>query len=274
MIGVPKFLILRFAPGAAGNMLAGFLQCSPEVAHWDPTQQLQKPNNSWAHYFQQVFTSDLSRWVYNEPSAQLQWGTRKIFSAKYPRGNDISLKTFLELEQSQCTLYYHQQKKSNRYLPIFWHKQIMPEYFQNSRSLIIKIDNSSLRWFDHAVFYKHYNIISTCRNRVRVELLENRPEIVPDQFRTQVDFMKEWPSFREFVREKIYQNPYRAQYRLPESMTSWNIPTMTVSLSALLDNKQIYQEYCNICHFFQITQSLCEKELTSLHAYWKNLHAF
>lgn len=268
-------MILRFAPGAAGNMLASILQCSPEVAHWSADQQCQKPNNAWTDYFRQVFTPDINRWVYYEPCGQLQWGTRKIFSAKYPRGNKISLEDFLELEQSQCNSYYHQQKQANRYLPIFWHKEIMPEYFKNSRSLIIQLDDASLRWFDRAVYHKHYKIISTRDdNKVRVQLLENRPEIVPDKFQTQVDFEKEWPSFRKFIQEKIYQNPYRAQYRLPHVMSSWNIPSMTVPLSALLDHEQIYHQYCGICDFFDISVCLSKKECESLHAYWRGLHAF
>jgi hypothetical protein len=274
MVDIAKFLIIRFPPGAAGNMLASILQCSPEVAHWNQLQQNLKPNNDWTDYFQKVFTSEISQWLYHEPIGQLRWGTREIFSAKHPRGDNLSIDEFLHQEQVYCNEYYHEQKKAGRYLPIFWHKETMPIFFQNSRSLIIKLDQPSLRWFDHAVFFKHYKIVENNSEGVRVRLLENRPEIVPSTFLSQNQFEQRWPSFRSFVREKIWKNPHRKQYQHTKSNTNWPIPSLTINLSCLLDQKLFGQEYFKICNFLEITPSLCENKINELHTYWRNLHEF
>jgi hypothetical protein len=270
----PKFLVVRFAPGAAGNMITSLLQCSPEVAHWDPGQQYQKPKNNWIDYFKKVFPTQINTWLYHEPVGQLHWGTREIFSAKYPRGNDIGLDQYLDLEKIHCTDYYHEQKNAGRYLPIFWHKKFMPEYFNNSKSLIIKLDDHCLRWFDHAVYKKHYEIISSSEKEVNVRLLQNRAEVVPKSFHGTVEFTKTWPSFKEFVKQMIYNNPYRAQYRSLEQIGTWNIPSVSVNLSSLLDKDKIYDSYCTICEFLQISKSLSRSELQLLHTYWRGLHAF
>lgn len=273
MIGnLPKFLIIRFAPGAAGNMLASFLQCSPEVAHWNEHQQLLKPNNNWLEYFQHVFPNNVNRWLYHEPVGQLNWGTREIFSAKYPRGNNLSAEEFLKLENIHCNDYYHKQKKIGRWLPVFWHKEIMPEYFQHGRSLTVKIDPASVRWFDHAVYQKHHQIIDN-NHSIKVRLLEHRPEIVPKNFRDDAQFEQTWDSFRQFVKERIVDNPFRKQYQQPDLMPAWQIKGTVINLSDLLIVDNFYQTYIKICQHFEITPILKKDEVTSLHSYWRNLHA-
>lgn len=273
MTGAPKFFVVRFAPGSAGNMISSLLQCSPEIAHWNPRQQRLKPHNSWIDYFKKVFPTDPHKWVYHEPVGQLFWGTREIFSAKYPRGNDIDIPRYLELEQQHCTEYYHEQKNADRYLPIFWHKKFMPEYFARSRSLVIKLDSSCLRWYDHAVYNKHYLITESTKKHIKVRSLQNRPEVIPKTFHDPVDFETIWPNFRTFVREVIYQNPYRAQYQHMDQIGHWSIPTHVVNLSALLDKGKIYGTYCDICDFLQVSRSLSRSQLALLHNYWRDLHA-
>lgn len=273
MTSLPKFLILRFAPGAAGNMISSLLQCSPEVAHWSPEEQRKKPNNNWLEYFQRAFPKQLDKWVYHEPVGQLNWGTREIFSAKYPRGNDISTKDFFTLEKVHCNHYYHQQKKLGSYLPIFWHKTDMPEYFTNGKAIIVKIDKESLRWFDRAVYHKHYKIKKLDKQGIQVQCLEHRPEIVPKRFRNMVQFEQRWPSFRSFVAETIFDNPYRALYQTPELFAAWPIPTLTIKLTQLLDPNQIFTCYQDICGFLNISASLSAREISLLHSYWRNLHA-
>lgn len=274
MINLPKYLIIRFAPGAAGNMLSSLLQCSPEVAHWDESQQKIKPKNQWLNYFQQVFPTDIDKWLYHEPIGRLKWGTRDIFSAKYPRGNELSVTEFLKLEQIHCNKYYHQQKSIGNYLPVFWHKECLPAYFENSFAILIRIDSGSLRWFDHAVYHKHHKIVQANRDGVLVQLLENRPDIVIKQFKYNAEFEKRWPTFRNFVRERISKNPFRSQYQHPESMPRWHIPDLMVNLSELLCKDKILNVYSKTCDFLKITPVLSESELTLLHGYWIDLHNF
>jgi hypothetical protein len=269
-----KFLILRFAPGAAGNLVSSILQCSPEVAHWDPTQELQKSNNNWLDYFKKIFPTDISQWIYHEPIGQLNWGTREIFSAKYERGNNLTQTEFENLEIIHCTKYYHEQKKLDRYLPIFWHKEHMPSYFANSRAITVHLDSKSLRWFDHAVYKKHYRIIKNTSDCITVQRLENRPEIVIKQFQGQVEFESQWPSFRSFVKECILENPFRLQYSQTERMPLWPIPCQTISLSNILTTSTFYACYLNLCQFLEITPVLSIQSLSEIHSYWRQIHEF
>jgi hypothetical protein len=270
---LPKFLIVRFAPGAAGNMISSLLQCSPEVAHWSEEQQNKKPCHDWMEYFTQVFPKDINKWLYHEPIGKLQWGTRNIFSAKYERGNSLTVEKFLELEEKLCTPYYHQQKLEQKYLPIFWHKKFMPAYFANSRSIIIHLDRKSVRWFDHAVYHKHHQIVESTKDYINVRLLENRPEIIVKGFQQQVEYEKRWPNFRQFVKERIIDNPWRLQYQHTYNIPAWSIPTSKVNLSDLLDNDTISSCYQSICEFLEIS-AILEQQVKSLHSYWKGLHAF
>lgn len=271
---LPKYLVIRFAPGAAGNMLSSLLQCSPEVAHWDQSQQETKPKNQWLDYFQQVFPTEIDKWMYHEPIGRLQWGTRNIFSAKYPRGNDLSVTEFLKLEQIHCNVYYHQQKSMRKYLPVFWHKPNLPSYFENSRAILIRLDSSSRRWFDHAVYHKHHKIVRAGKDGVSIQLLENRPDIVIKQFKHNAEFEKTWPTFRSFVQERIVDNPFRSQYQHPESMPEWPIPNLMVDLSELLCKQKILSVYRRACDFLKITPILSADELKLLHGYWIDLHSF
>lgn len=254
-------------------MLISLLQCSPEIAHWDPKCQAQKPQVNWLEYFQEVFPVEVHRWVYHEPISRLAWGTREIFSAKYPRGDDLTAEEFLDLEENVCNKWYHANKNAGRYLPIFWHKKNMPKYFANSKSVIIRLDRKSLRWYDHAVYHKHHQVIHRDATKITVRLLENRPEVVLPQFRKAVDFERSWPTFREFVRERILDNAFRHLYCNINSIPPWPIPTTSVDLSDLLDRDRIVKCYHFLCEQLAVTPVLNDSKIHSLHSHWRNLHA-
>jgi hypothetical protein len=272
---LPKFLVIRFAPGAAGNMLTSMIQCSPEVAHWDEQQESIKPNNNWLAYFESCFPREINKWLYYEPIGQLNWGTRNIFSAKYPRGNNFTVDEFLEQEKIYCNQYYHQQKNQKKYLPVFWHKEIMPEYFINSKSICIELDQPALRWYNHAVYKKHYRIINLSRDkRCTVEILQNRPQIVLPQYRGQVEYTKTFDSFRQFVNQCIVQNPFQMMFRQANQLPAWPIDNLQLTLSTLLDTEKFLKKYFEICEFLEITPVLTKSVFSQMHNYWKNLHEF
>lgn len=227
----------------------------------------------WLSYFHQAFPRDTSQWLYHEPIGQLNWGTRKIFSAKYARGDDLDIQRFLQLEQEHCDQFYHEHRQQDRYLPVFWHKSNMPCYFARSKSIVIRIDPASLRWYDHAVYHKHHSILAQDRDGVLVRLLENRPEVVIPEFKNAVDFERRWPSFRAFVEERILGNPFRYQYRHTESMPAWSIPSVQIDLSDLLDKTRIGYVYHQLCGALEITPVLDNPALVQLHGYWRDLHA-
>ena len=271
---LPKFLIIRFAPGAGGNFLSSILQCSQSVAHWSESQELQKPYNNWLAYFTSVFPQKLDEWIYKEPISQLNWGTRKIFSQKYQRGNNLTVDEFLQQEVTYCNEYYHYQKQKKVWLPIFWHKNHMPEYFKNSKTVTIHLDQRSIRWYDHCVYYKHHHVFKQDQYGIHVKLLENRPEFVLQEFKNSVEYEKIYPTVKSFVTERITNNEFRNIFKNVNNIESWSIPNINITLTDVLVVDTFYKVYQSLCDQFDINDPLSLDTITLLHQYWRKLHAW
>jgi len=271
---LPKFLIIRFAPGAAGNFVSSILQCSQSIAHWSQQQELQKPNNNWLEYFINVFPQKLDEWIYKEPIGQLNWGTRRIFSQKYQRGNNLTVEEFLQQEATYCNEYYHCQKQKELWLPIFWHKNHMPEYFKNSTTVTIHLDQPSLRWYDHCVYYKHHQIFKQDSAGIHVRLLENRPDFVLPEFKNTAEYEKIYPTFKLFVQDRILNNEFKNIFKDNNNIKSWSIPNIDLNLTDVLDVDKFYKIYQIICYQLSINDQLPVDTFSILHQYWRKLHAW
>jgi len=271
---LPKFFVVRFAPGAAGNFVSSIVQCSREVAHWSQEQQIKKPNNDWLTYFQSVYQPDFKIWLFKEPLSQLDWGIKDIFSSKYPRGNNLTVEEFLQQEKQKCNAYYHDQKAKDVYLPVFWNKTHVPVYFKNSVSVTILLDEKSMRWYDHCVYYKHHQIVDVCNKEVTVKLMENHPSKVLPAFADQNEYEKVYPSFKSFVKDRIVDNPFRNTFRNHTLMNQWTLKNVNINLSDVLDAVRFYKAYTAICDTLGIQDRLSEEVVVMLHTHWRGLHAF
>jgi hypothetical protein len=268
-MNLPKFLIFRFAPGAAGNFVSSMLQCSPEVAHMSSEEQSNKPNNNWIQYFKKVFHNDLANWTHKEPSSVYSWGTKNIFSQKFNRGNKLSVKQFERLENQHCTDAYHDAKQKKLYIPIFWHKNHMPVYFANSATVTIDIDNKfAQRWFHRARYNKHYNV-SRNKHGVQVDIMENRPNYQVAGFTN--PNAKQFSTLHQFVREEITNDVFRQNFISLQNITSWNIPNVNIKLSDILTDKFVNQ-YHRICGFYNLTPIRDTIEVIKLQEHWANCH--
>jgi hypothetical protein len=266
---LPKFLIFRFAPGAAGNFVSSILQCSPEVAHLDPDQQADKPNNNWIAYFGTVFQNDLARWTSYEPSSVYNWGTKNIFSQKFDRGNTLSIEEFAKLEDL-CTTEYHSAKAQDLFIPIFWHKNYMPEYFINSVSVTIDIDNKfAQRWFHRARYNKHFNV-SANQDGVQADIMENRQHYQVPGFDNPTSI--QYANLFEFVRKEIIEDKFRLNFINLQNVQSWSIPNITIKLSEILDTKFV-NRYHDICGKYNITPIRDTFDVIQLQKHWLDCHA-
>jgi hypothetical protein len=268
-MNLPKFLIFRFAPGAAGNFVSSMLQCSPEVAHMSSEEQSNKPNNNWIQYFKKVFHNDLANWTHKEPSSVYSWGTKNIFSQKFNRGNKLSVKQFERLENQHCTDAYHDAKQKKLYIPIFWHKNHMPVYFANSITVTIDIDTKFAgRWFNRARYKKHYNAKYN-HSGITVDIMENRPNYQVAGFTN--PSAKQFSTLYQFVREEIINDVFRQNFTNLQNVTSWNIPNVHLNLSHILTDK-FANQYHRICGFYNLTPIRNTIEVIQLQEHWLNCH--
>ena len=269
MSDLPKFLIFRFAPGAAGNFVSSILQCSPEVAHMSPGREHSKPNVDWISYFKSVFNNDLANWTHNEPSSIYNWGTKNIFSQKFDRGNKLTTQEFLNLEKIHCTGHYRYAKSQQLYIPIFWHKNYMPKYFANSVSVTIDINNKfAQRWFHRARYCKHYNV-SKQNGKIVTKIMENRPDYQVGGFDNPTT--KQFNSLRQFVQNEIIDDPFRTNFLNCQNVQRWNIPNIDINLSSILTDKFI-NDYHRICGFYNLTPIRDTIVAMELHQHWLGCH--
>jgi len=271
---LPKFLVIRFAPGSGANFLVSVLQCSDEVGHWIEQYENNKSSALWIDYFKSVFTNDLSSWLEKEPISIMNLGTREIFSAKYPRGNDLSISEFINLEQKFCSKHYFDLVEKNLFVPIYWHKTHLPTYFQNATFIDIMLDNKSIKWYDKSVYYKNFTIKQVNPDRsLEIYRNEHRPTIVPSVFTGHNEYLKTYKSFRNFVQTEIIDNPWKAQYLDQNCLESYNLPRFRLVLSDLLEFDAFERMYQQLCLFLKI-KPIDQQLLHTLHHHWRTCHVY
>lgn len=270
---LPKFLVVRFAPGAGANFLCSLLQCSDGIGHLDPKLENNKDEQDWLFYFRDVFVNDLKQWVYHEPLSLQSFGTRDIFSASYPRGNDVSAFQFQELERKYCSEYYWQLRQLDRYITVFWHKNHIPDFFQRVTYINIMLDHNSLRWFDRAHYHKHFQV-KRHANGVRVTNLEHRPSAAPVTWQGKNDYITEYTNFVTFAREKIYGNPWRHRYQDTGYLSTHchDRPEYTLYLGDILNFDRLWPCYQDLCALLEV-QPRPQTLIEDLHRHWISCHA-
>lgn len=271
---LPRFLVIRFPPGGGGNFLASLLQCSHEVGHWNADIESNKSSADWEQYFEQSFSKDLRTWLWKEPIALNQLNTRNIFSAWYDRGNELTVQEFLNLEKEHCSPLYQDLKAQNKLIVIFWHKDVFPSFFQRACFVNIMLDNSSLGWYDRSWYYKHHSIeykngqYTVYRNR-------HRKDIQPKNTSYKNFDSATYNTFFEFVKQEIYNNPWRGRYLTPGFLdkSSGNRPQYTMHLSDLLEFDKLQHQYIKLCTWLNIT-AMDETLLQKLFYIWRNRHDY
>jgi len=273
---LPKFLVIRFAPGGAGNFLASLLQCSHGIGHWVEELEHSKPTVDWLTYFKNVFVPDLSQWLVNEPVGKQDLGTREIFSAMYNRGNNFTIDEFAEQEQQHCSNFYFELKNKQDYIPIFWHKNYFPAYFANATFINIMLDQASIRWFDRSYYKKHYAIDQlNLDGSLVVRYERHRPSIVPKTFSGQNQYKNYHPSFINFARTEIFGNIWRKRYVGQDYLANSTNgqPNFTLALSDLLNLDQLTPTYFALCNFLNI-DPMPGTQLTELFLHWRQCHDY
>jgi len=153
LVQQPKFLLVQYAPGAAGKFLASLLMSSKSLSHFDPMVEKNKTKDACVRYIETHFSWDLENWVRNEPKHADAWNLHFI-SSKFARGDELSLKQFYSMSEIHATDHFVQSVNQNKIIPNIWHKTNTPEYFKNSLFVTVIIDENSLKWYHRALWYK------------------------------------------------------------------------------------------------------------------------
>ncbi len=130
-----KFLIIRYAPGAAGKILICLLGCHPEIASWNNSNL---SNHNWAKI---VFKKDFENWLNREPKNP--WNMQQYVSATYSRGDDIDE---LPIDFSE------------KWIPITWHKNYLGKFIKKYHTINIIINKSGARWYHRSRWKKHFKV--------------------------------------------------------------------------------------------------------------------
>lgn len=263
----PKFIVVRFAPGAAGKFLSTLLMGSNDVAHYDPNVTTLEEKIA---YFKASFPPDLSQWLLTEPSDKATWGTTFI-SNKHERGNNLSMQEFIDLAATHCTPLYHKAVNDDKYIVVVWHKNVIPEYFANSKIITIAIDDNSKKWFHRALWYKHFEKVGN-----KIHLKTNDPKCIKKEIR---DILASFnvpayveESFCSFVKNNVIKSDLTLLFsnviKLQEVKND-----VIIQLSSLL-----YEEHCvaTVRHIASVLKiaPIDEIYIRESFRYWRNLHDF
>lgn len=273
MMDYPKFLVIRFPVGGAGNFVASCLQCSMGVGHWNSVLEHEKPNVDWLDYFKKVFQPEYETWFEREPSIKYTLGVKEIYSAYYPRGNDLSDAEFFEAEK-KCSEHYHDLRSKDNYIPVFWMKAFFPRYYNNATFIDLMLDEPCLRWYDRSHYRKHYKL-EWDKGRLKVYNNRHMPGTTPKSFTGTNQFVTYHDTFFGFARKEIYDNPHRRLFRKKDLFDdcSGKRPRHVMTLSDVLDSERFLNNYKQICDMIEV-DPISDKELVSLHKHWIGCHDF
>jgi hypothetical protein len=262
----PKFLIIRFPPGAAGRFLGTMLMGSKDVAHFNENANTTEEK---LNYLEQCFKKDLSQWLKHEPSDKMAWGIDFV-SNKYPRGDDLTVEQFTTLTQEKCTEWYHKCVTNNKRITIFWHKNYIPNFYKGE-CISILIDKKSTRWYHRSRWFKHYGMKDE-----KIHLKENDPNChrypinqLVAKFNNPI-FSNE--NFRKFVKENVINSQETKPFYLNNSLFPVD-NDIQINLSELLEEDQ----------FLSLINMLSEKmHLSKIDTdylirgfrYWRSIHAY
>lgn len=238
-----KFLLVRFAPGAAGKMLITCLGTHPEIASWNTTN---KSDLAWA---KECYTGNFDAWLDSEP--QTPWQIKKFISAIYPRGDDLESIPI---------------KFPNLWIPIVWQKNYPAKFMKTYQVVNILLDKTSMRWYHKSRWRKQFSI-DQVDDKVVVTQHRHRPTYQVGNFNNV--YKLEVTNLRKFIKDNVINYYVKHQFlRVEDQIAGTNI-----FLSELLNEQGLEKSLRRIGNDLRLKEFNWE-EAKLIWQYWKKLHNY
>ena len=211
-------IFVRYAPGACGTFLLTLLQTSSRVSCWNPELEELKGTPEFAgrflNWFKTKFVSDLDNHIKHEPHHPYQLD---FFSAKYPRGNDITEFELISLLKERQDHLFLDNIDKNKYTALRLNKTGIPVFGYENTVINIIADVDSRRWLHRTRWTKLFGYEDG-----KWISKENHPEFLKAKFKNtkfnnQYYFDCTW---REFARKFIIDEPVMEIFRNAEKLLS------------------------------------------------------
>ena len=153
------FLITRFTHGSAGKFLSTVLQTSSKVDHWSAIVQANKNNPQLLtpileEYMRRSFPQDHTMHLRSEPMVPYDVS---LYSAGYPRGNDITLDQYVKNAQDVNDFRLLSCIQNDLIPNIIFHKPQLPMFCSGSNVVTITVtSNKEKEWLYKTLWSKQF----------------------------------------------------------------------------------------------------------------------
>lgn len=267
----PKFLVFRYAHGAAGKFLLSLFTLHQKVAHPDETVQKNKTKSTHWPWFQSSFQSELKFWLEHEPNPNRVWNFYFV-SNTYERGNHYSNEEFLQECKNHATDFFWQCTDQQLLIPVTWHKQFVPDYYKNSHFVTVIIDEDSKKWFHRALWYKHFDYQNNelIFKQHNVSKYSNESRAFYKQFKNKTS---EQGHFIGLAKKYILKSRWIEEFGSQEQFDQPGISQVFLNLSELLDENKCCAMVDRVCDHIGI-ERLDHSVVKQYQKHWKSCHGF
>ena len=187
-----KWLVVHYAPGAAGRLLICYLGTHPQIASFNQSEQ------SHIDWFKSTYDVELKysfrNWTNLEPYEP--WGIKKYVSSKYPRGDNID-SVAIDLP--------------NKWIPLVWHKDYTAKFMKRYYAVNIVNDPDSLTWFHKSVWRKLFHAIKNDKGYLIYDQSHRPKDAMTIKFDNQYELQVK--NLHTFIKERIINNPDNIKFR-------------------------------------------------------------
>ena len=150
------FIIVRYAAGSAGRFISTLIQCSSDVAHWNPDLNNSSTNiTSYKSYLDYSFPADPEQHLRVEPDIPY---TSDFYSGTYDRGADITLEQYVRYQKDN---YFLTNIAEKQYANLILHKSKVPVFMQRSPIIKVILDTpDAIEFAKKMRWLKHYKVIN------------------------------------------------------------------------------------------------------------------
>lgn len=260
-----RFLLIRYAEGAGGSFLASVLAASPSAWHWDKHVQNNKTEEACLDYIKSRFLPDYHSWIQRDPKPQNDYNLHFI-STKYPRGDDLTIDQFNNCCLADASAHFHAGVRSDLELILPWHKISTPAFFHGAKSITIRLDHKSMRWYHRSLWNKKFGIKDGL-----IHIKADDPAFNPSRaeyFRRYNNPYLIDESFVSFARRNIINNDQKMRFLDPPIKRDDSI----IDLSELLETKSFVSAIQRACQSLSVIPP-SDSFLEQSYKYWMSCHA-